>query len=266
MSVADYFWLRIHLNPSCEIYTYNKLQDCATFVQPSSVSDHAGNGLYAMKPYAKGSKLPMTYPGVYARSDQHFDELNDYLVGLCNGNNVINVDEVIGFLFNKWNIVINKSKKRTRRRRSEPNWDQLYDSFIAYRFGTLYWNVYDWDGMPDVDPTKSRNAALFFNEPPPYERFVNRMTNREQDSRPNVRASVSKDSSVCFYAKEDIEKGDELLFNYGPLYLRRYEINPLDGPRVDLSGEESTEEKELIQGYLHMVETYQPKGRIFKRK
>ena len=50
-------------------------------VNPTSVSNHGGVGLYSNKGFKKGQRLPFRYPGIHL-SKEKFEQLNDFLFAL----------------------------------------------------------------------------------------------------------------------------------------------------------------------------------------
>jgi len=203
-----------------------------TVVLNSSVADRAGCGLYALKGFRKGQRILAPYPGECATAES-FDELNDFLVALTQQRRhdgcerpttgiIRRCDKNLAILKRRWNITVRRTGGLW-----QPNWDALYDQLIAFRFDNdcgdvFYWGVYGWDGRIRAQPTTQRNAALFLNEPAPYDRFVNRFTLEEQLSRSNVAACTDGAGDVIFYATRPIRYGDEILLEYGPFYNRTY--------------------------------------------
>ncbi len=263
--VDDYTWVKMHLGRDCEIFkrqerlaTARSFCD-ATFPMPTSVSNHGGYGLYAMRSFKKGKKLPFTYPGING-TEKDVDELNDYLVALCNEK--CSDADPVAVLQTRWGVVVYDFESFYGTAKHPPHWDAIYDAFVAYRFGTRYWNIYSWCGGAHILPSTQTNAALFVNEPPPFARFVNRMTGNEQQSKPNIKAMDNKKGHVHFYAKCDIAEGDELLLNYGPFYNRNYKINPLNGPTIPKRAA-TVDDQSYLNAYTLAIKDYLPQGTLF---
>ena len=234
-----------------------------TIVMSSSVTDNDGcRGLYALRQFEKGSQLSHVYPG-HRLSQPDSSELNEYLVSLTHGSKLDAASrealpEVLVTLKQRWNITFYNSSLFY-----PPNWDRLYDNYIAYRFENetaeedIHWNVYNWDGTIHAQETTQSNASLFINEPPAYCKFVNRFTRKEQVSRHNVVAETDKDGNIVFRVTQRIEYGEEILLHYGPFYRRNYLINYADFPEDCSSDDESS------ACYRERVTAYQALGNLF---
>ena len=191
------------------------------FVAMSSVANHAGLGLYALKKWRKGRRklvdLDFFYPGE-TKSHTSVEMLNQALADAASGHAPGDVDR----LARVWNITIHGN--------GDVNWAALYDTFIAYRFNDWYWAHYDTDGHIVANIDDRMHQALYMNEAPVQRQFINRITFRVQTSTANVKALIHPDTSISFYATRDIFVGDELVLDYGPNYKRTYETpNSEDG-------------------------------------
>lgn len=197
--------------------------DKAFVVRHTSVSNAGGYGVYALKDFKAGSVLPLTYPGVCV-SARRMEQLNKFLALLTQKKYTSNKERQgdISLLKTEWNITIANVNYIT----TLPQWDDIYDTFLAYRFGVVYWNVYNWNGNIIADWKDPLNAPLYINEACPFEGFVNQMTDRVQKSAYNIEPRLSQNGKVEFVSILDISCGDELLFFYGSnyTYCRTYEI------------------------------------------
>jgi hypothetical protein len=154
------------------------------------------------------------------------------------------------------------------------NWDLVYDSFVAYTFSAadedvfFYWHRYRGsDGRVLRDPEDVQVPyGLYINEPPPFETFYNRKTQRPQRSRVNVRTVYNEDRQcVEFITVCRVKAGDELLMSYGPFYDREgYEVNPKSPPFP----EDTTDDNDVkrVKRFREQRQTYKPKGKMFKRQ
>lgn len=202
----------------------------SVFVMESSVSDHGGNGLYALKTYTEGSVLPFYYPGRYAGSDKEFDRLNEYLVSLTHLKEDKNsLFSILQMLKQRWGITLMGQC-------AWPNWDAIYDSFTAYRFLNTYWTCYDArTGSIYADKDAQNNASLFINEPPPFASFTNRFSGDVQKSHTNVEPfECKKTKRIYFRTTRKICSGNEILMYYGHVYNRQgYDINYNEAYGID---------------------------------
>ena len=201
----------------------------AVVVAEASVYD-CGRGVYSLRSFEKGDYLPFNVPGISLSHAKH-NELEEFLVQCTlrerNDWTAQQVEEVVAILKTKWNIqLVCRNGVRV------PYWDQLYDSFVIYRFGTtkhmLFWNVYTWTGFIHAHGTTPQNAGLFINEPSHFERFYNRVAEKTQLSVANVEYDVVYDDDrndtcrIRFRAVRKIRRWDTILLNYGIHYGRSY--------------------------------------------
>lgn len=193
----------------------------ATFVTDTSVANGGGRGLYAVRAMNVGDQLPYPYPGI-TLSDVNYERLNSFLAELTSNPR----RDARDILKQNWGITIVGKE--------EPDWDRIYDTFLAYGFSLpgnkmLVWCDYKTNGNINADKTEPRNAGVYFNEPPMYATFLNRLTMEPQASVPNVRAIDKRlrggKYAKVFVATRPISPWDELLICYGPEYPRDYPIN-----------------------------------------
>lgn len=190
------------------------------FVMRSSISDCAGNGLYALRSFSKGERLPFYYPGV-KRSAEDIDMLNALLARIT--QDAVNTEKTLEMLARLWDFHVEQGQVVDR--------DALYDEFLAYRFNDLYWNHYYANGKIKADIDDPQCAALFMNEPGEYERFFNLFSERIQKNDFNVECRTDEQGKIEFYARRKIRQGDEMLLYYGPEYDRSaYETGSLLKP------------------------------------
>lgn len=205
-----------------------------TFVASTSVANLGGLGLYALRDFEVGERLPYPYPGrnVDAKT---FAKLNDILFDMHVAyvsksdyqwmlEKKQELEREYGFRFTEYDE--NDSVDQV-------HWSRLYDSFIAYIFesakGFIYWPAYDNFGLVASSAFDPKQEGLFVNEPPPYEEFLNLLTCKMQASRANVEVRQEMDENV-FRVIHRIRRGDEILLCYGPFYRRgeeghEYKIN-----------------------------------------
>jgi len=214
-------------------------------VYPSSISEHAGLGLYAARDMPKATRLPYPYPG---KTIEDYDALTQFLFDLVekyDDNRPINSKEVqkdLTALKTMYGITVNvavQDRKSWKWIATEPNkettinWENLYKNLMAYAFEltsgeNLYWYMYSHEGELMFDAYDLRNSLLLVNEPPPYN-FINLLSKRKQTNTVNV---VAKEVNGKLYYEtiEPISQNDELLICYGPHYdpirkAHRYSIN-----------------------------------------
>lgn len=209
-----------------------------TLVARTSVAEQGGHGVYALRDFVVGELLPFPYPGVETDSENH-DLLQAYLADLTQRthhtcSNVLLAERLLKA---KWNLQFfpTGTNKHVHCSGSVcqcgPNWDAVYDTFCAYSFATergnvIYWNELCRDGTPRALPFNMHHTPLFFNEPPPYKCFLNCLTQRYQVSASNVcPETCAATGNIIFRVSRPIARGDEMLFHYGPEYVRSYDVN-----------------------------------------
>ena len=241
-------------------------------VGPTSVTNFGGLGLYSLEEFNVGDVMPFRYKGIHLNEDK-YDELNKFLSDIENykeddkGNKIPKTAEEIRAdlkkSYNTWKLRIIKGPSK----RSEPNWDKIYQSFLDYLFeyiafgksNFIFWGTYDYDGNLVIDPNDPSNAGLFMNEPPPYKQYLNILTGKYQLASPNVE-QLSDNEGIFFRAIKKISIGDEVLLCYGPFYDRNYDINlGREGCGADLFREKYNDYNdydEKIKKYFEQSDSY----------
>lgn len=235
----------------------------ATFATETSVANNGGTGLYALCTMHENSYLPFPYPGKSC-SHSSYNALNDLLVMMTTEiMSKVATDAIVSTLKSRWGIEIRDAKRAWGT--LGINWDALYDSFIAYGYDTKdemhYWHIY-WDyGDVAITASAPSHSPLFINEPPPYETFVNRLTERNQKSECNVEFIEGENNTVWVRVLRTVHRGDELLAHYGAFYKRNYAINMTD---VALPVATTPEDQKLLDAYVLAQANYKPLGKVFK--
>jgi hypothetical protein len=211
------------------------------FVGPSSISEHAGLGVYARRDLPKGFRLPYPYPGKKVDNDK-YDKLNAFLVSLTqkyDGNKNKPMDDPVvqkdlDILRENYNIDIKEcyhtnvtSVECRKNSKQLIAWDTLYDNFIAYAYGiddkkghyyTLYWSIYSHLGKLAFDPLEAKYMTLLINEPPVYP-YISLFNFREQFNSPSlIPVEDTNKVELYYHAFRDIKEGEELFLCYGPFY------------------------------------------------
>ena len=222
-------------------------------VAPSSISPYASLGLYSKVFIPKGKSLPFVYPGKsmpIGKYDTMHEELAHYSQIFDGDKNKPMTDpqvaDILRRLEEHYGIYVRKAEKSgidkvwryddtSDLANTYVNWDNLIDQIGAYAFGahrtdneeiTYVLRNYSNDGSPIFDPRDINNRLLMANEPPTYD-FVNLVTLKVQQSKPNL-LQHEENGQIVYKAYRDIQPGDELLICYGPGYsfLRKgYSIN-----------------------------------------
>lgn len=242
------------------------LPDKWFWVGPSSVvaGETKSRGLYSLYPIKKGTILPGCYSGSQIRTDDYsrlIDEIeawakivNDEYKDKNSKRRQEKEKIIIEYLSKKYDLTITGDLEKRF-----PDWLKISKGLTDYSYegediplledesssDGLYTSktmltilpVYDFDGQYVYDPDGSilQNFFCFANEPPTCETFVNKLTNKPQQSKVNISAVLPSqlpekmqdpfNSFLRFKACADIEAGDELFLCYGASYARSYDMN-----------------------------------------
>lgn len=202
-------------------------------VAPTSVAATGGFGLYSLRAYPPNTVLDITYPGIET-TPASMKEILDTLAALSDRRTlahrraVEDPGDAIQTLYDNYGILI------VEERGKDPDWKAIYDSFLAYRFDTLYWNRFYSSGGIAAQKNNSAHFALFFNEPSAYKQFYSRVRSLYEKkpvyqlSKANVDAiPVDADGKIRFITLRKIRVGEELLYDYGDAYapMRKYDAS-----------------------------------------
>ena len=247
------------------------------FVAPTCIAD-TGLGLFAKKAFKKGELLPFQYPGIQVTRDA-FEACNEDIYQLTNKKLGPRQHQLeVKRVFQQHGIqILETDSDKT------PDWDVIYDKFIAYSMYIaesdkfIYWRCYRYDGkiLPHEKDRRGYPDAMFdmsalhMNEPPPYAFFHNGYSGKgvAQKSCLNVEESVycvNGIRSIQFIAAQDIEPFDELIYFYGTLHSRDYEIN-LNSVSKYVTDESNFApwEQEDCKTFKQRIREYKDKGYLF---